>query len=476
MPLHRLLRSLRRRVPLWAVLPVLAAGTLEVLLHVASWSVPVPATERDAPFFPPGCREPDLAQARANAAFVMLARNSERRQARATVRSIERQFNAWYGYPIVFLNDEEWDPAFVRELNETAGGKAVFEVIPRDVWSFPDWVDPDAARRSIRAQGETGLQHAGQEGPQLAFRDARGPVPYPPVPSIRVVRCCRAVVAGGNRQTRNVFANGSLLSPPRSKFYQLPALQKYKWYWRLEPDVEFLCAVTYDPFVEMERRGKVYGFTIALWELGDSCPSLFREAADWMDARGVRPTALWRAAVSASWAPWPLRGWLMSLLAHRDARGDAWSLCHYWSNFEIADMDFFRSREYQAFFEYLDRKGGFYFERWGDAAVHSLAVAMYADPAQVHYFEDIGYRHDHLYQCPANAPGEAAQLRGSEVLARGEREPRWTAEEPGGIGCRCECDRSKGTRNHPEYCLDKLKQPNTRKRRWITWPLRLVWR
>ena len=34
-----------------------------------------------------------------------------------------------------------------------------------------------------------------------------------------------------------------------------------------------------------------------------------------------------------------------------------------WSNFEIADMDFFRSPEYQAFFEYLDRKGGFYFER-----------------------------------------------------------------------------------------------------------------
>ena len=34
-----------------------------------------------------------------------------------------------------------------------------------------------------------------------------------------------------------------------------------------------------------------------------------------------------------------------------------------WSNFEIADMDFFRSPEYQAFFDYLDRKGGFYFER-----------------------------------------------------------------------------------------------------------------
>ena len=170
-----------------------------------------------------------------------------------------------------------------------------------------------------------------------------------------------------NKGKKGIFGGKDELTPRFlrhcSKFYQFPALQKYKWYWRLEPDVEFSCAITYDPFVEMARRGKVYGFTIALWEIGTSCPSLFREAADWMDARGVLPSALWRASVSASWAPWPFRPLLMSWFAHRDARGDQWSLCHYWSNFEIADMDFFRSPEYQAFFEYLDRKGGFYFER-----------------------------------------------------------------------------------------------------------------
>ncbi len=162
------LRSLRRRVPLWIVGPLLAAWALEAALHAASWAVPVPAAERDGGFLErPGCREPPAgpgAEARASAAFVMLARNSERRKARATVASVERQFNRWRGYPFVFLNDEPWDDAFVRELNETAGGRAVFEVVPPDVWSFPAWVDPDAARASIKAQGETGLQHAGEEG------------------------------------------------------------------------------------------------------------------------------------------------------------------------------------------------------------------------------------------------------------------------------------------------------------------------
>jgi hypothetical protein len=33
-----------------------------------------------------------------------------------------------------------------------------------------------------------------------------------------------------------------------------------------------------------------------------------------------------------------------------------------WSNFEIADMDFWRGKIYSEFFEYLDRTGGFYYE------------------------------------------------------------------------------------------------------------------
>jgi hypothetical protein len=37
-------------------------------------------------------------------------------------------------------------------------------------------------------------------------------------------------------------------------------------------------------------------------------------------------------------------------------------LTSVWSNFEIADMDFWRSEAYTAFFEYLDSKGGFYYE------------------------------------------------------------------------------------------------------------------
>jgi hypothetical protein len=61
-----------------------------------------------------------------------------------------------------------------------------------------------------------------------------------------------------------------------------------------------------------------------------------------------------------------------------------------WSNFEIGDLDFWRGEAYMKFFEFLDSKGGFYYERWGDAPVHSIGAALFAKKEQIHFFNDIG--------------------------------------------------------------------------------------
>ena len=90
-------------------------------------------------------------------------------------------------------------------------------------------------------------------------------------------------------------------------------------------------------------------------------------------------------------------------------------------------MEFFRSAAYRAYFSTLDKAGGFYTERWGDAPVHSLALAMFTKPEQLHYFEDIGYSHPPFQHCP----------------------PDW-------IGCDCACN-PDGERVS-NYCLDKLRQ------------------
>ncbi|CAG8768090.1 14989_t:CDS:2, partial [Acaulospora colombiana] len=76
-----------------------------------------------------------------------------------------------------------------------------------------------------------------------------------------------------------------------------------------------------------------------------------------------------------------------------DDDGLTFNLCH-------SDMDFWRSEPYMKYFEFLDEKGGFYYERWGDAPVHSLGVALFAHKDQLHWFNEIGYRHDLLQHCP----------------------------------------------------------------------------
>lgn len=45
------------------------------------------------------------------------------------------------------------------------------------------------------------------------------------------------------------------------------------------------------------------------------------------------------------------------------------------------------------YYDFLDKKGGFYLYRWGDALVRTVALHMLADPQKVHFFPDIGYEH-----------------------------------------------------------------------------------
>lgn len=71
-----------------------------------------------------------------------------------------------------------------------------------------------------------------------------------------------------------------------------------------------------------------------------------------------------------------------------------------WSNFEIGDLDFWRGEAYSKFFDHLDQAGGFYYERWGDAPVHSIGAALLAPKDKLHFFSDIGYRHEPFQRCP----------------------------------------------------------------------------
>ncbi|KAM4059777.1 glycolipid 2-alpha-mannosyltransferase [Hirsutella rhossiliensis] len=402
-------RPLRLRWKLVLCIAVLALA--DVTIHVRRFAVPRPDTNLDPPFHV-GCQEPVLnGSARARAALVMLARNADLGGAVASVRNVQQQFNRHFGYPWVFLNDEPWSREFVAAVGdavaEDAGGAAAsFETIPADMWGYPDWVDRDEARRRMLEMQSRGVKYAGKESYH---------------------HMCR-------------FNSGF--------FYDHPALSDYKWYWRVEPDISLTCAVTYDPFVEMERHGKRYGYTMALKEIPATAPSLFGRLARYRADRQIPASPLWTAMTEPSWLPWPLRR-LRGRQANRDGHGDAWNLCHFWSNFEIAHLDFFRSPAYRDLFAHLDGAGGFYYERWGDAPVHSLAVALLLPPRQVHHFADVGYVHDTLQYC-THGPTPAALRRGELVPGIGGdgRGPE--------LGCRCNCANGAGVIR--PVCFNRLRR------------------
>ena len=48
----------------------------------------------------------------------------------------------------------------------------------------------------------------------------------------------------------------------------------------------------------------------------------------------------------------------------------------------------------------LDQDGGFFYERWGDAPVHSIAAGLMLTRDEIHFFNDIAYYHVPFTHCP----------------------------------------------------------------------------
>ena len=80
------------------------------------------------------------------------------------------------------------------------------------------------------------------------------------------------------------------------------------------------------------------------------------------------------------------------LSEYLDSNGN-WDHSLYYSNFEISNLNFWRSDIYKKYYNTIDQNGGIYYHRWGDAIIHFLALAMLVDKNRVYCFKDIDYSH-----------------------------------------------------------------------------------
>lgn len=207
------------------------------------------------------------------------------------------------------------------------------ELVPKEHWDVPEWINMPLFYESAKVLEEQDIQYSSK---------------------ISYHQMCR-------------WNSGM--------FYKHPALAGYRYYWRIEPNVKFFCDVDYDVFRYMEDGNKTYGFTINLYDAPQSIPSLWPETQRFLAANPsyLSDNNMWEWITDDVARPEHTKG------------ANGYSTCHFWSNFEIGDLDFFRGEKYEAYFQHLDRAGGFFYERWGDAPVHSLGIGLFADAANVHW-------------------------------------------------------------------------------------------
>lgn len=283
-----------------------------------------------------------------NACFLCLVRNEDLEGIIGSIQELEEQFNKDFNYPYVFLNDGEFTDDFKDAIHKALpkGRKVEFGHIDSSLWDKPSNIDDGEFEKHMERLSE--IQHADQ---------------------ISYHNMCR-------------FYSKS--------FYHHPLLQKYKYAWRVEPKVHFYCKVEYDVFQFMQRNDKIYGYVLNLYDSPESIETLWTKTLDFLKEH---PQYLNENCAHE---------WIRDNIQKPDNYNitDGYSTCHFWTNFEITDMDWLRGSVYEKYMEFLDSQKGFYYERWGDAPVRSLALALFADRRRIHWFRDIAYSHFPYTNCP----------------------------------------------------------------------------
>lgn len=302
----------------------------------------------------------DSAERVSNATFFTLCRNSDLDGILHSIQSLEARFNQKYHYPWVFANNEPFTKKFRDSVSEIVTGDIVFTTIPKEYWDVPESIDQIHLQKKLKYMEQEEINYGGS----LSYR-----------------QMCR-------------FNSGF--------FYKLEALRQFTWYWRVEPDVTYHCDIEDDFFRIMVDEEKVYGFSLAMVEDSRTIRKLWSASRNYFESLDD-----WKSFVNdeESYLPEQDDGSLAFIESGIDTnkpiRGN-YNFCHYWSNFEIANLDFFRDWHYDEYFQSLDKTGNFFYERWGDAPVHSIAVSYLLNPEKIKYFDNTGYFHQTIGNCPRN--------------------------------------------------------------------------
>jgi alpha 1,2-mannosyltransferase len=290
---------------------------------------------------------------RENATLFTLCRNSEIYEILDSIQQLENRFNNKFHYDWVFLNEEPFSAEFIKLTSNMVSGRSRYGLIPKKHWSYPSYIDQDKARE------------------------------------IRESRKWSMITYGSSESYRHMCRFNSLF------FYKHPIMEEYQYYWRVEPHVKYACDIIEDPFKFLRINNKKYGFTISMRELPNTIETLWQTTKLYfknLDKNYFNSNSDLNNNND--------NNNLLKFIS--DDNGESYNLCHYWTNFEIANLEIFRNEIYEGYVEHLDHAGGFFYERWGDAPIHSIIFSLILKKEEIYMFQEISYEHTVAKTCPLN--------------------------------------------------------------------------
>jgi alpha 1,2-mannosyltransferase len=138
---------------------------------------------------------------------------------------------------------------FKEGIRNLTDAKVEFGLIPKEHWSVPEWIDQERFKESLQ-QLDKAVSYGGLE----SYR-----------------HMCR-------------FNSGF--------FYKHPMIQKYEYYWRIEPNVNYPCMLSYDPFLFMKVSGNKYGFNMIAAEEMRTVEGLWDTTKEFIAKKGIIDTPL----------------------------------------------------------------------------------------------------------------------------------------------------------------------------------------
>ncbi|KAI8330808.1 nucleotide-diphospho-sugar transferase [Choanephora cucurbitarum] len=277
-------------------------------------------------------------------AYYMVVRNEKIMDARMVARSMEDHMKNGTQYPWVLLNNQLFTMEFKKHIKKVITAPVFFGKIDLEAWDYPHWIDVDRAEFLMLEQETKGAY----KGSSLSYHQ--------------------------------------LMRYHSGFFFHHPLLRDVEYTWRVEPGADYSCQMDDDMFLYMKEHNKSLGFVITMLEASQTIPTLWQRVNEFTERFPQHVLPEYETIY-----PWIY-----------DEDADDYNNCHFWTNFQLADLSFFRSESYRKYFEYLDRTGNFFYERWGDAPVQTIAAALFLKKEQIHFFNDIGYTHSVATHCPYN--------------------------------------------------------------------------